>query len=124
MVRKPPAAQMPLLQLLTPAALQRMRAPRFRATVAAAQANPTTSLRKYERSWRARLRFGKRGPTVAAGGYPARRLQPAEGHLAVVLTGEQGCWVERLADKCHRAVRLQQVLGRPSMAEEGQRRHR
>ena len=40
MARKAPAAQMPLLQLLTPATLQRMRAPRFLATVAAAQANP------------------------------------------------------------------------------------
>ncbi|MAG37332.1 MAG: hypothetical protein CL878_13945 [Dehalococcoidia bacterium] len=37
---KPPVAQMPLLQLLTPAVLQRMRDRRFRAVVAAAQANP------------------------------------------------------------------------------------
>ena len=44
--------------------------------------------------------------------------------LAVVLASEQGRRVERLADQRHRAVRLQQVLGRPSMAEEGQRRHR
>ncbi len=38
--RTPPTAQLPLLRLLTPAILQRMRAQRFRATVAAAQANP------------------------------------------------------------------------------------
>ncbi len=40
MASKAPAAQMPLLQLLNPVVLQRMRAQRFRATVAAAQANP------------------------------------------------------------------------------------
>ena len=39
-MRAPPAAQIPLLELLTPAKLQRMRSRRFEAVVAAAQANP------------------------------------------------------------------------------------
>ena len=39
-MRESPAAQIPLLQLLTPLVLQRMRAQHFRAVVEAAQANP------------------------------------------------------------------------------------